>query len=63
MSAPAVVVEALGWHVPTFSEALQPLGWQRCAVCGELVDRLLWARRRCLGPPAPAPQEAAPQAQ
>jgi len=37
-------------HIPSFSEHDLPLGWQRCAVCGALLDVRIWARTTCPGP-------------
>lgn len=36
-------------HIPTFSDHELPLGWQRCAVCHQLIDLFRWLRP-CPGP-------------
>jgi hypothetical protein len=37
-------------HLPTFAPSPIPLGWERCRVCGQLVDQHLWASTTCPGP-------------
>ena len=44
------VVEPRLSHTPTFTPSAIPLGWERCVVCGQLIERTLWARTTCPGP-------------
>jgi hypothetical protein len=39
-------------HTPTFTPSPLPLGWERCAVCHQLVDLAIWLRTTCPGKPA-----------